>query len=98
MSADRVSIALKALGVIRGGEPLTRDELEGLKGLTAEERARAESLWAEGILAGEPEERLRVARLAWLLRTRPSMSAYEALASLSEEEWAEYLAINGKDL
>ena len=55
MTTDRVALALKLLGVIRGGEPPTAEEFAALQGLTREERESAESLWAEGILAADED-------------------------------------------
>jgi hypothetical protein len=98
MSADHVSLALKLLGMIRGGQPLSPEEVDALQGLTREELSSAEQLWAEGIMAGRDEEGARFARLAWLAQNRPGMTIAEGIESLNPEELETLLALTGEDL
>lgn len=87
---DRVAAALELLSTMSGG---TMPDLERLRGLRPDELADAESLYANGISASQPDRRRNVVMYAYLIEHAPGLTVAEGLASLSPAERDELAAL-----
>jgi len=93
--ADRVQAALELLEVMNGG---AIPAPERLKGVTADEIADAESLFAIDLDASLPGRRQYAARMAFLVRHAPGApSIANALDLLTAEQLADFEAITGEE-
>jgi len=90
-SQARIAVALKLLGVMRGGEMPSPDEMAGGRGLTREERVQAEWLFAQDLQMSAPMDLERVERLCYLIKHAPgALTIDEAISSLSPEQLTEF--------
>ena len=84
-SQARIAVALKVLGMMRGGEMPSPEEMAG--GLTREELHRAESLFAEDLQMSAPMDDARMRMLVYLIKHAPgALTIDEAITSLSPEQ------------
>lgn len=94
-NTDRVTAMLQLLSTLRGG-PMP--DLGRLQGLTDEERAQAEALWAAELEVTQPMDRAFVARMAYLAKHAPGLTVGEAIEALTDDELAAFNATTEADL
>lgn len=90
LSQARVDVALKVLGMLRGGDAPSEEELRAARGLTGDELARAQELWAVGVELAEPLDRAYAARLVYVAEHFPGLTMGEAWEAMTEEQRQAY--------
>jgi hypothetical protein len=88
-SQARIAVALKLLGMMRGGEMPSPEEMAG--GVTREEQDQAEWLFAQDLQMSAQLDDTRVAMLVYLIKHAPgALTIDEAITSLSLEQLTEF--------
>jgi len=90
LSQARVDVALKLLGMIRGGDAPSEEDLRAARGLTGDELARAQHLWAEGVELAGPLDKAYAARLIYVAEHFPGLTMGQALGAMTEAQRQAY--------
>lgn len=94
--AARIAAALELLSVMDGG---AAPAPERLTGLTMDEAAAAAGLYGQGLDLDREERRLRVVRMAYLVKHAPGAPTLEAaIEHLTDQQLDEFNHLTAEDL